>query len=77
MRASVARWGNSLAVRLPRKAAESVGWREGAIVDLEVRDGDIVLRRRRYDIHELVAAMKGCEPPPLEWDDGPRGSEAW
>jgi len=36
MRASIARWGNSLAVRVPKEVAASVGLREGAVVELTV-----------------------------------------
>ena len=77
MRASIARWGNSLAVRVPKDIAASVGLGEGAALDLTVEDDAIVLRRRRYDIAELVAAMAGAEQPPLLMDDAPRGSEVW
>jgi antitoxin MazE len=77
MRASIAKWGNSLAVRVPKEVAASVGLREGAAVELTVEDDAIVLRRRRYDIKDLVAAMKGVEPPPLLTEDDPRGSEVW
>jgi antitoxin MazE len=77
MRASIARWGNSLAVRVPKELAASVGLREGAAVEMTVEDDAIVLRRRRYDIRELVAAMADKEPPPLLLDDEPRGSETW
>jgi antitoxin MazE len=77
MRASIAKWGNSLAVRVPKEVAASVGLREGAAVEMTVEDDAIVLRRRRYDIKDLVAAMKGVEPPPLLMEDDPRGSEVW
>jgi antitoxin MazE len=77
VRASIARWGNSLAVRVPKEVAASVGLREGVAVELTVEDGAIVLRRRRYDIRDLVAAMADVEPPPLLLDDEPRGSEVW
>ena len=77
MRASLARWGNSLAVRVPKEVAASVGLREGAALDLTVEDGALVLRRRRYDLDELEASMAGKEPPPLEMEDKPRGSEVW
>ena len=76
MRAAVSKWGNSLAVRIPREAAEAAGLREGAALDLTVEDGAVTLRRRKYDIKELVAAIKG-PPPAMEIDDEPRGSEAW
>lgn len=77
MRASLARWGNSLAVRVPKEVAESVGLREGSALDLVVEEGAIVLRRRRYDIRALVDSAKGMEPPPLLLEDPPKGSEFW
>ena len=77
MRASMARWGNSLAVRVPKDVAASVGLREGAAIDLTIEDGALVLRPRRYDIGDLVAAMAGAEAPPLVLEDEPRGSEIW
>lgn len=77
MRASLARWGNSLAVRVPRDVAESVGLREGAALEMTIEADAIVLRPRRYDIRDLVAAMKGLEAPALELNDGPQGTEAW
>lgn len=76
MRASVAKWGNSLAVRLPKDAVEAIGLREGAALDLTVQDGALTLRPRRWDIKTLVARIDG-PPPPLEFDDAPRGSEVW
>ncbi len=77
MLASIARWGNSLAVRVPREALRSAGLREGAALDLTVEDGAIVLRPRRFDIKDLVAAMAEVEAPPMIFDDAPRGSEVW
>lgn len=77
MRASLARWGNSLAVRVPRELAESLGLREGAALDLTIEDNAIIVRRKRYDIRELVAAMDADTIPPLLIDDAPRGTEEW
>lgn len=77
MRASLAKWGNSLAVRLPKDVAESVGLREGAALELTIEDDAIVLRRRRYDIAELVARLDERTMPPIALDDAPRGSEEW
>jgi len=77
MRVSVAKWGNSLAIRLPREAAASIGLLDGTLVDLVVNDDTIILRRRRYDIDDLVGAIGLAEPPPLVFDDPPQGSEIW
>ena len=77
LRATLSKWGNSLAVRLPREAATSAGLREGAVVELTV-DGDaIVMRRRRFDIAELVAQIDPLNQHPLIVDDAPQGTEEW
>ena len=76
MRTSLARWGNSLAVRVPKEAAAAAGLREGAALELTLEGKTLVLRRRDHDIRDLVASIEG-PPPPLELDDAPRGSEAW
>lgn len=77
MRASITRWGNSLAVRVPRHVAATLGVGEGAALELTVEEGAIVLRPRRHDIGALVAAMEGAEQPPLLLDDAPVGGEMW
>ncbi len=76
MRTVLSRWGNSLAVRLPKEAAASAGLREGAPIELTVEDEAIVLRRRRWDIAELVSAIRSEDAPVLP-DDAPKGSEEW
>lgn len=52
----VARWGNSLAVRLPKSIAHEARVEEGDTVDLSVDDGTIVVRpgRPSYSLDELV-----------------------
>ncbi len=69
--------GQQPSVRLPKHAAATAGLREGATLDLTIEDDAIVLRRQRYDIAELVAAMAEVEQPPMLMDDAPRGSEVW
>jgi antitoxin MazE len=77
MRAVVSKWGNSLAVRVPREAATSAGLEEGAVIDLTVEDEAIVLRRRKWDIKDLVARIDPRKQPPLIAEDQPRGTEEW
>jgi len=77
MRASLSKWGNSLAVRIPRVVADSVRWREGEIVEIEAsRHGEILIRRRRT-LDDLVNAIT---PENLheatEWGS-PTGKEIW
>ena len=59
MQVQVARWGNSLGVRIPKQIAERVGLREGARVEIEADADRIVITqpRRRYQLAELLQGM--------------------
>lgn len=59
MQVQLARWGNSLGLRIPKDIAARFGLMEGGRVEIEV-DGDrIVIRtdRVRYQIEEILAGM--------------------
>lgn len=82
MKAKIAKWGNSLGLRLPKAAAEAVGLTEGSEVEVVVEDGELRLRLsvpfKRYRLADLVAEMKRLgpqnEPETVDW--GPdRGAE--
>lgn len=76
----VAKWGNSLAVRIPQHIIEQIQLTEGTEVDLEVVDGNLTIiprRRKRYSLEELVA---GITPENIhsEVENGVSvGEEAW
>ena len=67
MRARVSRWGNSLAIRLPKAAVASLHVREGEPVDLVIQGDTLMIRaeRPRYTLDELVAAMRPEDEPPI------------
>jgi antitoxin MazE len=53
----VAKWGNSLAVRIPHAVAQELQLRSGETVNLTPRDGQIVIapiREQRYRLAELL-----------------------
>jgi len=73
----IAKWGNSLGLRVPRDIAARVGLTEGARVDIEAsEDGRIIITRsrRRFTLEELLEGMTPDREHPLE-DDAPRGEE--
>ncbi len=76
----VQKWGNSLAVRIPRSVAQDTHLSSGNSVDVAVQDGQIVIapaRRSRFRLDEL---LKGVTPQNrhLESDSGIAvGREAW
>lgn len=57
--AKIVRWGNSLAVRIPRILADRAGVAEGDAILLEAERGQINLRRREVvqSLKELVAQI--------------------
>ncbi|MGH6895501.1 MAG: AbrB/MazE/SpoVT family DNA-binding domain-containing protein [Geminicoccaceae bacterium] len=65
MKAQVSRWGNSLAIRLPRAAVASLQVREGEAVDLVIEGDTLIIRAKRphYTLEELVAAMRPENEP--------------
>lgn len=65
MQGQISRWGNSLGVRIPKEVANRVGLADGARVEIEVRQGEVVIspvkRRLRYSLEELVAGVTPAE----------------
>jgi antitoxin MazE len=59
MHVQVARWGNSLGVRIPRDLARSVGLVEGARVEIAAEGDRIVIApgRPRYTLKALLQGM--------------------
>ena len=76
----IAKWGNSLAVRIPLAIAKQANLAEGDSVKLALDgEGGIVLRpaRRRYELSDLVAQITP-ENRHRETDWGrPQGKESW
>ena len=58
-KAQVAKWGNSLAVRIPKTVAEQVRLREGDSIVIEALDGRVELRPAEEvpTLEELVAQI--------------------
>jgi antitoxin MazE len=78
MRARVAKWGNSLGVRIPREIADRAGMAEGSEIEIEAKGECVVIvpARRRYKLDEL---LQGMTPKAMReaFDWGPdRGREA-
>ena len=77
---TVAKWGNSLAVRIPQNLAKELHLAEGAEIALGVVDGALVMKprsRKRYSLDELI---KGITPENIhaEIDSGIAvGNEVW
>ena len=79
MRARVAKWGDSLGVRIPNALAREVGLDAGADVEVSVSGRKLVLApaRREYSLAELVARITPRNRhKETDWG-GPVGNESW
>ena len=79
MHAAIAKWGNSLAVRLPSQVAREINVTEGSQVDLTIEDGTVMIRpaRPRYKLSELLAGMNPVETAEEVDFGAPQGEEIW
>jgi antitoxin MazE len=78
------KWGNSLAVRIPKSFADAIDASDGKRVELTIKNGALVLqplakprRKPRYSLDELLAGMtRENVPQEVTWGP-PRGNEVW
>jgi antitoxin MazE len=83
--AMICKWGNSLALRLPKHVADQVRLVEGSTVHLEVEaDGALKVTptRKKFKLAELLEGeqrnARSADSPSQEVDWGPpKGDEAW
>ncbi|KAM3090387.1 AbrB/MazE/SpoVT family DNA-binding domain-containing protein [Phormidesmis sp. 146-35] len=76
----VAKWGNSLGVRIPMAIAKQIDLKEGTSVTFAVVEGSLVIKpepRKKYTLDELLEGMT-LENVHEEVDLGqPVGNEIW
>lgn len=80
MNARVQKWGNSLALRIPRPFAAEVGLTENTEVELSLDEGRLIIRpvtRVKYDLAELLTKLKPRNRHhEVDWGT-PVGKEVW
>lgn len=80
MEARVQKWGNSLAVRIPKPFASEVGLRADGEVELQVSDGRLVITPTKPPAFHLADLLSRVRRSNLhqEVDTGaPEGIEQW
>lgn len=79
MQGTIAKWGNSLALRLPKGLADDVSFAEGDPVDMRVEGGALVVRstRPKYRLDDLLADFRPeHRHDPIDFGK-PKGIEEW
>jgi antitoxin MazE len=80
MQARIQKWGNSLAVRIPKSLATEAQLTQETVVELAVAKGKLIIapiKKRKYKLEELVSKITDEN---LHKEDiwGPAvGSEVW
>ena len=80
MQTKIQKWGNSLAIRIPKSFALNVNLKQNELVDISIDKGKIIISpiaQKEYSLEEL---LKGVSENNLhsEFDTGaPAGKEIW
>ena len=80
MKTRVQKWGNSLAMRIPKLFASEVGLNPNSSVEMSLKDGKLIVMptvKPKFTLKQLLAQVTE-ENLHHEVDTGPAvGSEAW
>ena len=80
MTTTIRKWGNSLALRIPKSVAADTRLGSGSVVVLTVREGKMIIepvRRKKYKLEELLKGVSSKNLHPCV-DTGPAvGREVW
>jgi antitoxin MazE len=80
MKTRVQKWGNSLAVRIPKSFAADAGLRANSAVEVSLVDGMLVVQPVKSESPTLDELLRGVtdDNVPGDWETGPAvGKEVW
>lgn len=80
MNATVQKWGNSLALRIPSNLAKDIRLHRGSVVEVAVEQGNMVVKPKGHKKYSLSQLLKGVTKKNrhAEIDLGPVvGREVW
>ena len=80
MNSTVQKWGNSLALRIPRSLAKDIHLHQGSMVNVSVVEGKMVVNpkgRRKYSLSRLLKGVtKKNRHSEHDWGQA-AGREVW
>lgn len=80
MKTRIQKWGNSLALRIPKSFAAEIGLEKESSVEVDMVNGKLVItpaKKKKYNLDELLAKVTD-ENIHAEIDFGPPvGKEIW
>jgi len=80
MTTKIKKWGNSLAIRLPKKTVDFLGLKEGSLVGFDYDKNQITIKPKKekeYTLKELTDKITSKNiHQEVDWG-GPVGKEIW
>ena len=79
MTTKVQKWGNSLAIRIPKQVAKEFDLNKGSDIEIEIEDNAIKLipKQSRPTLKEMMSKITPeNQHEPIEWGR-PEGKEIW
>lgn len=77
MLSHIAKWGNSLGIRIPRAVAKQLDIADGSEVNLTVENDQIIISKPKYTLQELLAKVNKNNLHGEVNFGKPRGHEEW
>lgn len=80
METRIQKWGNSLAVRIPKAFAEETALKEGSTVEIVLRNGKLIIappRRSKITLEKLLEKVTSENLHSEVQTGEPVGNEAW
>jgi len=80
LKTRIQKWGNSLAIRIPKSFADEMGWQQNSSVQVMIREGTIVIAPEPEAKWLLDALLAQVTEDNIhhEWETGPpEGDEIW
>lgn len=75
----ILKWGNSLALRIPYKVAQSLNLKEGLEITFEVKNETLIVKQESEATRKLLNLLNSSEDE-LDTEDywgKPKGKEEW
>lgn len=80
MRVKVQKWGNSIALRIPKSFANQISIKLGSSVDLSIHEGKLIIEpiyQEEYNFKTLISEVKESNLHKEYFNDKPKGREIW
>jgi antitoxin MazE len=72
MTSEIKRWGNSLALRIPKDVSQTLGLTEGSKVEVKLSKGNLVISPKKSKLEQLLKALEAAGPDPhgeVDWGE--------